>query len=113
MVMAAVNVVAFVTVTELTVIPAPKLTWDAPCEKFVAEPTIRTLRLCPCLPLFGSISVRAEPGVPTVTAAPSVDCSTPVVTVKVREPGAASEAAVTTAVMEVAEFTVTEPIVMP
>ena len=42
----AVKLVAFVTFTELTVIPGPKLTWLTPCAKCVLCPEITTGRLC-------------------------------------------------------------------
>jgi hypothetical protein len=110
----AVAVVGEVTVSDTTVIPAPKLAVVVPCAQFVNCPARVTDKACwPCGPLFGVADNRA--GVPAVTVKPleSVSISLPVVSVIVRVPVAAAELMFKTAVAVVAEFTVSDATVIP
>ena len=58
--MFAVRLVALLTVTEFTVIPAPRFTVVLPCTQWVNWPAMATFRLLvPCWPVFGLTLVIA------------------------------------------------------
>jgi hypothetical protein len=110
----AVAVVVEVTVSELTVMPVPKVAAEVACTQCVNWPVRDTDRLvAPCWPLLGLASVST--GVPAVTVNPLVKLATsvPVVRVTALEPVTAVGAMFTTAVALVAEFTVSDATVIP
>ena len=88
-VMFTVAVVADVTVTRLTAMPAPKSAVVVPCWNDVNWPVTAMSSVCPCWPLAGVASTRT--GVAAITVKPSASCacSPPVVNVTVRSPGVA------------------------
>jgi len=113
-VMLAVICVALLTVVELTVMSAPKLTELTPPIKFV--PVKTTFSVCKRLPLFGEILDKVGAGfAPTVKPLVNVAVPPPgveLVTETLRAPNAALAPIVMLAVICVALLTVVEFIVM-
>src|SRR5262245_1279131 len=66
-VICALRAVTLVTVTLLTAISGPQLTWVVPCAKCVDWPVIVIETACPCLPEAGE-KVTDRPGGRTVNA---------------------------------------------
>ena len=114
MVTFTVRLVAVAAVGALAATAAPlKVTTDA-LLKWVKLPVMVTAKpVCPCWPLLGLADNRT--GVPAVTVKPLVSVSTwlPVVSTIVREPVAAAESMLITAVALVEEFTVNDATVIP
>ena len=113
MVMETPAVVGLVTVTVLTVMPAPKSAVVVPFTKFVNSPVTATLSVLPCWPDAGSTC--ATRGVPAMTVNPfrSVAFSPSVVSVTVRSPGVAKFWSDTLTIAEVGLVTVTRLTTMP
>jgi hypothetical protein len=113
-VMFAMKDVAVTLDSEFTVIPLPKLTFDAPSARSKFDPFTVTARfVCPCTPLVGFTELTVAAGFTTVkVCGPLVPPAGVFVTVKLRAPVAAVLEIDRFAVSCVALFTVVEFTVM-
>ena len=106
----AVAVVAVFTVSEATVMPAPKLAVLVPCTQCVNCPVRFTLSfVCPCCPVLGFTVCSTGGFAVEVIVKLESSCSEPVATSVVRTPPAALPLIVTWAVALVGLTTVTGP----